>query len=431
MWSGGVTHDGATVVAKILNVAAEISLQVQPVDGGAVTIAAGRADPGNPEVFRFTVSGLPSGAAYNYRVAHGSTTLPLAGRFRTFSPGPQDATVVFGSCATGGSNHPVWDAMRAVNPDVFVHMGDLHYENIILNDPARFHRAYDRCLRSPRQGAFYRHAPVAYVWDDHDFGGDESDRRSPSAGAAHQAYRTCVPHYPLQGGPSGTIQQAFDLGRVRIIVTDVRSARDPNDGAEPRSMLGLAQRDWLIAELERASRTAALVVWANGVPWITKADETTEHGWARYASERAYIASHIERLGLTARLVMISGDAHMVAIDDGTNSQYAPGSAPGSRGFVVVHAAPFDRWRRKKGGPYSHGAQATRGQFGELRIKDSGQALDVTLTGRDRNGRQIKQFSIHMTCVNGACTITPSTGTGAAGPSARLEVRPSNQGGRW
>jgi hypothetical protein len=118
----------------------------------------------------------------------------------------------------------------------------------------------------------------------------------------------------------------------------------------------------------------------------------------------------------------------MVAIDDGTNSQYAANSAPGSRGFVVVHAAAFDKWPRKKGGPYSLGARKGRGQFGELRIKDSGQALDVTLTARGRDGRQVKNFVIHMTCADGVCRIAPATGPGT-GPStgpvpSRADGRP-------
>jgi hypothetical protein len=44
---------------------------------------------------------------------------------------------------------------------------------------------------------------------------------------------------------------------------------------------------------------------------------------------------------------MISGDAHMVAIDDGTNSDYADG---GGGGFPVFHAGALDRSSSVKGG---------------------------------------------------------------------------------
>ena len=54
---------------------------------------------------------------------------------------------------------------------------------------------------------------------------------------------------------------------------------------------------------------------------------------------------------------MLSGDAHMLAFDDGRNNAHG--------GFVVAQAAPLDRFVRRKGGPYSHDPPDQRnGQFG-------------------------------------------------------------------
>ena len=70
---------------------------------------------------------------------------------------------------------------------------------------------------------------------------------------------------------------------------------------------------------------------------------------------------------------MISGDAHMVAIDDGSHSGYAHG---GRDGFPVFHAAALESSGSVKGGPYSHGNRAGgpgngiagRGQFGPFEV---------------------------------------------------------------
>jgi hypothetical protein len=77
----------------------------------------------------------------------------------------------------------------------------------------------------------------------------------------------------------------------------------------------------------------------------------------------------------------LSGDAHMLAIDDGTHSQYSrrPG-APG-RGFVVAHAAPMDRPTSRKGGPYSHPPALENGQYGVLDIDDDGRRVRITIQG--------------------------------------------------
>jgi hypothetical protein len=417
MWSGAVQPFSVTVVAKVVGVTGPLRLRVRSIADGAIVSVGARPAGDAPDVFRFVADGLRPATLHSYQIFHGETGWSAEGRFRTTAEGPHSAVVLFGSCASTGSNAAIWDTMRAVNADVFIHMGDLHYGNITRNEPRRFRDAFDRCLMAPRQSAFYRSLPMAYVWDDHDFGGDESDRHSSSASAAHGVYREYVPHYPLVGNAGGTIQQAFDIGRVRVIVTDVRSARDPR--ADMPTMLGAAQRQWLLDELESASRVSALVVWANAVPWITKQNEGTHHGWAPYHQERALIAAQIDRLGLASRLLMISGDAHMAAIDDGTNSQYAPGTTAGSKGFVVVHAAAFDRFRRNKGGPYSHGSRAGRGQFGELRIDDTGARIVATVTCRDRRGRQIQDLTIRLSCEGGSCAVSPRSRT-AIGRGAEI-----------
>ncbi len=400
-WSGAVTTGTATVVARTRGLTAPLVAKLRDA-AGTTTDLAGTPVATAPGVFRFAFTGLRPSTEYVCGFATAAAALPAELRFRTFSNGAQDVRVVFGSCAGTGSNSTIFDTMRARRPDLFVHMGDFHYENIRTPDVTLFRRAFDRVLMTPRQAALYRSTPIAYVWDDHDYGTDEADRTAPSAPAAHQAYRECVPHYPLTGGPRGTLQQALTIGRVRLIVTDARSGRDPITGSgrapgDP-SLLGAAQRAWLLAELE-AAREAPLVVWANPVPWITKANERTPHGWAPFAAERRVIADRIDALGLTGRLVMISGDAHMIAIDDGTNSLYAT-KPTASKGFPVIHGASFDRFRNSKGGPYSHGYRPHRGQFGQLDIKDNGTTITVTATCCDKAGVVVKRLEIQPASVN-------------------------------
>ena len=38
-----------------------------------------------------------------------------------------------------------------------------------------------------------------YMWDDHDYGPNDSDRFSPARDAALSSYRDVVPHFPLPG----------------------------------------------------------------------------------------------------------------------------------------------------------------------------------------------------------------------------------------
>lgn len=377
VWCGAVTARGVTV--KVLAGGAGVPVELELTDGASPPVRRAQATDAHG-VATFVLDGLRERTRYRYAVTTPGRPAP-EGRFRTFGEGPFSFRAVFASCAATGSTSPVFDAMREQEPDLFVHMGDLHYEDIGRNDVARFRRAYLAVHGSATQSALFRSAPVAYTWDDHDFGPNDSDRASPSRSAALEAYRRFVPHYPLAPGPDEPIHQSFRVGRVVFLMTDCRSARSPRGVPEgERTMLGERQRLWLEGQLDEA-RQAALVVWVNAVPWITKRDESTKEGWAPFARERRRIADAIVRLGLVERLVMLSGDAHMLAMDDGTHSQYS--TLPGSpaRGFVVAHAAPMDRRPTRKGGPYSHPEVTRNGQYGVMDVHDDGTRVRVRLQG--------------------------------------------------
>jgi hypothetical protein len=185
-------------------------------------------------------------------------------------------------------------------------------------------------------------------------------------------------------------------------MTDERSQRTSHWIApRTRSMLGTRQLQWLKEQLSAAAG-APLVVWVNTVPWIAKAGSFSDT-WGSYDAEREDIANHIHRLGLTRRVVMLSGDAHMVAIDDGTHSNYATGTGNTGPGFPVMHAAPLDRSTSEKGGPYSHGTSRQRGQFGLLEVADDRRMLKVELSGHDKAGGLIPGMRLTLTCTARGC----------------------------
>lgn len=411
-----MTADSAVVKARVETDAGEVRLLVSQASspGGPKVLPA---EPDRNGVVSFAIEGLTPSTSYRYELEV-SGAVRIGGRFRTFAEGPMSFRIVFGSCARTGSSHEIFSTMESLDPLFVLHMGDFHYENIEENDPARFREAFDRVLRSERQSSLYRSAPIAYVWDDHDYGPNDADGTSPSKPAALATYDEYVPHYPLElaGGRPPSLQQAFTAGRVRFLITDVRSERTPDDRPDgpAKSMLGEAQRAWLFRELEASRGRYALVVWVNPVPWIT--EPGSGHGWGRYDWERRTIADRIRSLSLVNRMLMLSGDGHMVAIDDGTNSNFATGAPPGEPGFPVVHAAPFDRYPRPKGGPYSHGVAAKKSvfgliqiqQFGLMEVRDDGEVLDVALSGRKSHGGLLPGMRIELRCDSSGCKPLPS-----------------------
>ena len=285
-WAGAVTPSGATL--KVLASRPGLVITLTLTDDASPPARRSQTTDADG-VAAFELAGLRESTRYRYAVSAPAGPA-LEGRFRTFAEGPFSFRVLFASCAATGSTSPVFAAMREQQADLFVHMGDLHYEDIRRNAVSRFREAYLAVHASAAQSALFRSVPLAYTWDDHDFGPNDSDRTSPSRGAALEAYRRFVPHYPLADEPEAPVHQAFTVGRSRFLMTDVRSARSPRNVPHgERTMLGERQVAWLEEQLE-AARAAPLVVWVNTVPWITKRNESTREGWAPYARERRRIA---------------------------------------------------------------------------------------------------------------------------------------------
>jgi hypothetical protein len=388
IWSGGVTATDAVVTARVdTNESVRLAYATASSMTDAVLVDSSRRGP----VHRFDLAGLRSQTRYHYGVAIGDDddVVPL-GTFQTFGDDVRRLTIAFGSCARTGSNGAVFDTMRQLEPDLFINTGDLNYGDVPSNSLDAFADLYDLTLTQPGQSALYRSTPIAYTWDDHDFGPNDAASDSPSREAALLSYRTFVPHYEFVfDGPDAPIAQVFTIGRVRFILTDTRSARDPKTDLDngDKTMLGDEQLRWLLTEIADSLDRYPVVVWINSVPWITDSEAGADH-WGGYTNERDTVAAAIAAAG-SEGLVMLAGDAHMVAIDDGSNNRFAPGGS-----FPVIQAAALDRQGSTKGGPYSEGVFPGGGQFGLMTIEDLGSEVHVRLEGLTWEGRLLTSLEL-------------------------------------
>ncbi len=389
VWSGAVTTESATVNAKLKAASSSVRLVVSenvdlssPVYSGTAVASAV-----NNNTVSLSISGLQSDTPYYYAVeADGQLDSETHGQFHTFDDGPFSFMFAFAGDAIQGSNQPVFDKVRAENPLFFVNPGDLMYSDIGVNDINLFRSAFADSLAQPRQQALYSAVPIAYMWDDHDYGPNDSDKNSPSREAARLVYQETVPHYPMQDDPADhpacgysnpaacrSINQAFAVGRAYFILTDLRSERDPKSQTDnsSKTMMGAVQKTWFKEQLLYANGRYPLIFWLSSVPYI-EAQTGGSDRWGGYATERAEIANFIKDNNIE-NVVIIAADAHMIALDDGTNSDYAAG---GGAALPVLHAAALNRSGSVKGGPYSHGTyqnpSAADGQYATVNVTDTG-----------------------------------------------------------
>jgi len=170
-----------------------------------------------------------------------------------------------------------------------------------------FRKAYNYHLAATNLRTMLATIPLIYQWDDHDFGPNDSNKNSPSSEASLRNYRELVPHYPLTVAPDAAAptDQAFSVGRVSYILSDLRSQRDP----EARRMMSAAQDEWLRKQFLAARDAGSpLIFWVSSVPW-NGADAKVDR-WQGYPVHHAEIANFIKDNGLAGKVVVLAGDAH-------------------------------------------------------------------------------------------------------------------------
>lgn len=383
MFLGNLHHDSVTLATKTLAAnGVRMVVSTSPTLSGT-KMYFGPVTPVDRAV-KITATGLSPRTQYYYSLETDGVMDSTIGRFRTPSRPGEAFSFDFwaSSCAEGWthpgskrltSNSPVYDEIMSLNPLFGLHMGDMHYRNIEENKIEVFEQAYDDVLRQPRQANLYRNVPMTYTWDDHDFGPNNSNKNSPSKVASQAAYRKRIPHYDLPSS-IGQIYQTYTIGRCRFIHLDVRSERDPisTPAGPSKTILGTEQKNWLKSTL--LSATEPVIFLEVSVPWV--ADWQTDDDWWHYQNERTELASFMKSNGISDRVIILAGDAHMLAIDDGRNNVY------GNMGSPVFQLASLDSHPSIKGGPYSIPAISGSGQFGIIKVRDNGTNITVHVEGR-------------------------------------------------
>ena len=213
------------------------------------------------------IGGLGAGQTWRYAidvdgVRQGTWNLQSA---------PKDGGLrfAFGSCSKY-DEQPVWDAISAWEPDLFIFAGDNHYAN--SSDLGALRQHYRFGLEIENRGSFLQGTPTLATWDDHDFTGNNTDGTEAGRDVA---LRTFHEYQPNGGGGMDATPGVFSehrYGDVAFFLLDVRYHRGL-DG----SMLGAQQERWLLDAL--ASSTATFKFVVSGSQYAQVGTAGNEDSW--------------------------------------------------------------------------------------------------------------------------------------------------------
>jgi len=291
--------------------------------------------------------------------------------------------IAFGSCAEQADQQPIWDAILAYKPELFIFAGDNVYGDFNTADAGPLRKAYATANAIAGYNKLRDSVSHLVVWDDHDYGINDGGGDFPHKAVSKDLFLDFwkVPAGDVRRTREG-IYHSHIIGppgmRVQIILLDMRWFRSPlkltdqrgapgkerylPDPDPTKTMLGETQWAWLADELRKPAELRLLVssiqVLAEG------------HGWERWGNfplERLKLFDTL-RDARAKGVVLLSGDRHIGALyreapadipplyevtSSGINKAFSAAKEPGPNRLGALYAAPnfgvvdIDWWARK------------------------------------------------------------------------------------
>jgi uncharacterized membrane protein YhaH (DUF805 family) len=303
------------------------------------------------------VQNLSPNTAYDYQTLGEENQVVNRGNFHTAAPEGtrMNFTIATAGCSWTGSTSDVFSKIAATKPLLFFHLGDFHYEDINVDNVETRVQAIDKVLQSKPQAQLFSSTALAYIWDDHDYLGNDSEGEGAGRQAALESYRIAFPFYePLPASLNSTSKEvspyhAFTIGTVRFVISDLRSESNAD------SIYSQEQKTWLYNEIANSTEYD-FVVWITSKPWI--GPDGGDDAWWGKPNDRAELSQHIVQTVTKQNFIALSADAHMIGFDDGRNTYY--GISPSNVSFPILQSGPLDRLGSDKGGPFSEGCFTTK-----------------------------------------------------------------------
>jgi alkaline phosphatase D len=269
--------------------------------------------------------------------------------FRTLDPNNPALKFAICSCMDESRHDAgIWNDLAAQSPDLIFFVGDCTYvdwghEIPEETMPARLWRRFSEARAKLEIYHQPRLIPILAVWDDHDFGSNDTNSTDfPYVAESQKNFRAFFPANPeycrfVESGPGISI--SFSFRGQQVILLDDRSYRLPSGSTERHAHWGREQEEWALRKV-----SAQPVTWLmNGSQFFPKI------AWKESVSQ-----NHPEQLaGLLGELVkqngkviFASGDVHYSEISriepeklgyetfEFTSSAIHSPNFPGSPGIV-------------------------------------------------------------------------------------------------
>jgi alkaline phosphatase D len=302
--------------------------------------------------------------------------------------------IAFGSCADQGKPQPIWAAIEALRPDLFIFLGDNVYGD--SRDMGHLENQYRKLAAQPGFRRVCKRTPLLAIWDDHDFGENDSGDDYPFKRESQRIFCDFW-NVPVtsprrrRAGVYDSVTFTAQGRRLQIVLPDLRFNRSPlyerahgempeapgpyaRQTAASASMLGEEQWRWLEAEL---ARPVDLRILASSLQVLAEF-----HGWeawANFDADRRRLLDAVKS-GRAERMLCISGDMHYGELSKLDAGMPYPLYDLTSSGLTEIWEEPTPNIHRV-------GRSFAQTNFGYIELDWRSKDVGIVMQVRDESGR--------------------------------------------
>jgi len=279
-----------------------------------------------------------------------------------------------------GSNHQIFNHIVNQKPNFMVWMGDNFYlREADWNSPSGIFHRYTHTRSLPEMqsvlGSMHHYA----IWDDHDFGPNNSDRSFPLKRTTEKAFKLFFPrnNYIFDEG----VTSHFQWADCEFFLMDNRYWRTPNKRTdiENPKILGDRQVEWLLDALVNSYAPFKFIVV--GGQFVNPLVQGESHIKCA-PEERAYLIRKIKELKING-VIFLTGDVHHTELSkldmEGGYPLYDLTVSPLTAGAYGDKA--------EENPTHVKGTLVKENSFGELKITGSKDERKLTVTTFNSEGK--------------------------------------------
>jgi len=296
--------------------------------------------------------------------------------------------IAFGSCADQNQPMPVLDQVVALNPDLFIYLGDNIYGD--TEDMDTLQAKYQTLAAREEFQRLKQSTPLLATWDDHDYGRNDAGKGYPKKAESKEIFLNFWDE-PLDSerwqheGIYTSYHYKQDGKQLQIILLDTRTFRDPitrkNDNKgryiphpKPGStMLGEAQWRWLEAQLQKPADLRII-----GSSTQFSHEHNGYESWTNFPFEQQRMIDLIQRTKANGA-VFITGDVHW--------GEISKRPVDGGYDLIDITASGINRdWKSVSPNKYRVSSAVREYHFGTIEIDWSGKFPKMECSIYDLNG---------------------------------------------